>query len=145
MLVYDSPQGPVDCRLIAVPACERDGDQSQSAPINALACFQLRMRDTLDFTVDFTQWLAGNGNPILTSATFAASSESPSAPTIAGQAFSPTGKCVVVLSASQGAVAGDAYYLDISVTTGPTVAVAPDVVIPSRTLVRRIHVVVING
>lgn len=145
MLVYQNTPGPIDCRSVAVPACERDGDQSPAAPIEALACFQLRKRDVLDFTVDFTQWLAQNGNPAIQTAVFAAAADSPSPPTITGQAFAPTGKCVVVLSAPVDAVAGDAYYLEITVTTGPTVAVAPDVVIPARTLVRRINVVVING
>lgn len=145
MLVYSTP-APVDCRTVTVPACEPDGDASQSASIAALACFQMRKRDTVDFTVDFSDWLKANGNAQLSAATFAAATDSPSAPTLSGQAYAPAGKCVVVLQASNGAMAGDAYYIDLTVTVAATVPVTPsDVAIPARTLVRRIHVVVING
>jgi hypothetical protein len=146
MLIYHQAAGAPDCRIATVPPCENDTDASQSAPIAALACFQMKIRDTLDFTVDFTQWIAANGNPAITAATFAAASDSPSAPTISGQAFTPTGKAVVVLHAAQGAKAGDAYYLDITATLAATVPASPlDVAIPARTLVRRIHVVLANG
>lgn len=146
MLIYPTAQGPADCRTVVVPSCEPDGDAAQSAPIGALALFQMRIRDKVDFQVDFSQWLAANGNPVLTGATFAASADSPSAPTIEGQAFVPAGKCVVVLSAPVGAKAGDAYYLDITAQIGATTPVLPtDVAIPARSLVRRINVIVING
>lgn len=145
MLVYSTPS-PIDCRSVTVPACEPDGDASQSASIAALASFQMRKRDTVDFTVDFSEWLKQNGNASLSAATFAAAADSPKAPTISGQAYAPAGKCVVVLQASAGAMAGDAYYLDLTVTVAATVPVSPtDVAIPARTLVRRINVVVING
>jgi hypothetical protein len=146
MLIYHQQPGQPDCRLATVPACENDGDAAQSAPIAALACFQMRIRDTLDFTVDFSQWLAANGTPVVTDAQFVAASDSPSAPSITGQAFTPTGKCVVVLHGAEGAKAGDAYYLDITASLAATVPASPlDVAIPARTLVRRIHVVVVNG
>lgn len=146
MLVYPTAPGPVDCRSVVVPACEQDGDASQTAPIAALALFQMRIRDTLDFQVDFSQWLAQNGNPVLTGATFAVAAGSPSAPTLVGQAFTPGGRCVVVLAAPIGAKAGDAYYLDITANIGATVALMPtDVAIPARTLVRRINVILVNG
>ncbi|MGZ6199182.1 MAG: hypothetical protein ACXWNL_16220 [Vulcanimicrobiaceae bacterium] len=146
MLIYHQAPGAPDCRIAIVPPCEQDGDASQSAPIAALACFQMKIRDTLDFTVDFSQWIAANGNPVLSNALFAAAVDSPSAPSISGQAFTPGGKCVVVLHAAEGAKAGDAYYLDITATLAATVpASVADVVIPARTLVRRIHVVLTNG
>lgn len=146
MLVYSAAPGPVDCRAVVVPPCEADGDAAQSAPIEALALFQMRIRDKVDFQVDFSQWLQANGNPTLTGATFAVASDSPSTPTIAGQAFVAAGKCVVVLTAPEGAKAGDAYWLDVTAQVGATTPVAPtDVPIPARTLVRRIHVVVVNG
>lgn len=145
MLVYSTPS-PVDCRSVTVPACEPDGDASQSAAIAALACFQMRKRDTVDFIVDFSDWLRANGNAVLSAATFAVASDSPKTPTLAGQAFVAAGKCVAVLTAANDALAGDAYYLDLSVTIAATTPVAPtDVAIPQRTLVRRIHVVVVNG
>jgi hypothetical protein len=146
MLIYHQPAGAPDCRLAIVPACENDGDASQSASIAALACFQMKIRDTLDFTVDFSTWIAANGSPVMSNAVFAISADSPSQPTLAGQAFTPGGKCVVVLHAAVGAKAGDAYYLDITATLAATVPASPaDVVIPARTLVRRIHVVLANG
>jgi len=120
MLIYHQAAGKPDCRIATVPPCEQDVDASQTAPVAALACFQMKIRDTLDFTVDFTQWIAANGNP--------------------------GGKCVVVLHAASGAKAGDAYYLDVTATLAATApATTADVAIPARTLVRRIHVVLANG
>lgn len=146
MLVYHQQPGLPDCRIAIVPPCERDTDASLNAPIGALALFQMKTRDELDFTVDFSQWLAANGNPVLTAATFAVSADSPSAPTLSAQAFVPGGKCVVVLTAPDGAKAGDAYYLDVSAQIGATTPTLPtDVPIPARKLVRRIHVVLVNG
>jgi hypothetical protein len=149
MMIYHQAPGAPDCRVATVPACEQDIDASQSASIAALACFQMKIRDTVDFTVDFSVWLAANGGPLLTGATFAISSDSPSQPTITGQAFSPGGKSVAVLKAGTSGVAakaGDAYYLDVTAVFAATVPVLPaDVAIPTRTLVRRIHVVVANG
>lgn len=146
MLIYHQAAGAPDCRIAIVPPCENDTDASQTAPVAALACFQMKIRDTLDFTVDFSQWIAANGNPVLSNAVFAAASDSPSAPSISGQAFTPGGKCVVVLHAASGAKAGDAYYLDVTATIAATTpATSADVAIPARTLVRRIHVVLANG
>lgn len=146
MLIYNQAPGAPDCRVAIVPPCENDADASQSAPISALACFQMKIRDTLDFTVDFSQWIAANGHPAVTNALFAAASGSPSAPSITGQAFTPGGKCVVVLHAAEGAKAGDAYYLDITVALAATApATTAELAIPARTLVRRIHVVLANG
>lgn len=145
-MIYHQAAGAPDCRIAVVPPCENDGDASQSAPISALALFQMKIRDTLDFTVDFSQWIAANGNPVMSAATFAVAADSPSTPTLSGQAFSPTGKAVVVIKAADLAKAGDAYYLDITVTLAATVPLTnADVAIPARTLVRRIHVVLANG
>jgi hypothetical protein len=146
MLIYPTALGAIDCRYVKVPACERDGDPAQSAPIEALACFQMRIRDKVDFKVDFADWLAQNGHATLTGATFAVATDSPSTPTISAQVYAAGGLCVVVLLAAVDAKAGDAYYLDITAQISATTAVGPnDVVIPARTLVRRIHVVVVNG
>lgn len=149
MMIHPQAAGAPDCRVATVPACELDVDASQTASIAALACFQMKIRDDIDFTVDFSTWLAANGSPVMTGATFAISSDSPSQPTIVGQAFSPGGKSVAVLKAGTtqtAAKAGDAYYLDVTAVFAATAPVSPaDVAIPSRTLVRRIHVVVANG
>lgn len=145
MMIYQNTATP-DCRSVVVPICENDTDASQGADIAALACFQMRIRDTIDFTVDWSQWLAKNGNAQLSAATFAVAVGSPSTPTISAQAYSPAGKCVVVLQAADGAKAGDAYYVDLTATVAATTPVGPgDVAIPARTLVRRIHVVAVNG
>ncbi|KAH2282323.1 hypothetical protein KXW82_007478, partial [Aspergillus fumigatus] len=66
-----------DCRSVVVPACEPDVNAEQGADIPALACFQLRLRDTIDYKVDFSQWLQANGNAQLNAANFAAASNSP--------------------------------------------------------------------
>lgn len=146
MLIYQSAPGQIDCRAVEVPPCERDIDPAQGASIEALALFQMRLRDTVDFTVDFGKWLVTNGNARLSTAVFAIASDSPSTPVIAGQAFNQAGRCVVALSAGVGAKAGDAFYLDLTVTVGATTpAGANEVAIPARTLVRRIHVVLANG
>jgi hypothetical protein len=51
-----------------------------------------------------------------------------------------------VLAAHEGATAGDAYWLDVTATVAAVQATTPqDVPLPARTLVRRIHVVVVNG
>lgn len=145
MLLMSTPSLP-DCRTVVVPRCEPDTDASQGAPILALATFQMYIRDNVDFTVDFSQWLAANGGAQLSAATFAVAADSPKTPTISGQAFSAAGKCSVVLKAGVGATPGDAFYLDVTVTVAATTAVLPtDVAIPARTLVRRIHVVLVNG
>jgi hypothetical protein len=145
MLVYSTQAAP-DCRSVVVPACEPDLKAEQGSDIPALACFQLRLRDQIDFKVDFSQWLLANGNAQLSSAQFAVATGSPGTPTIVGQAFSPAGKCAVVLAAANNAKAGDAYWLDLTATVAAVPAVgATDVAIPARTIVRRIHVVVANG
>lgn len=146
MLVLAQDSGTPDCRIAVVAPCELDGDPSQSAPIPALDTFQMKIRDTTDFRVDFSQWLAANGNPILTAATFTVADDSPSTPEIIGQAFVPAGKCVIVIAAADGAKAGDAFWLDITVHVGVAAAVLPtDVAIPARVLTRRINVVLVNG
>lgn len=153
MLVYANNQGPVNCRSVSVPACERDCDAGESSDVEALALFQIKLRDTIDFTVDFTDWLVANGGALLTSATFTIATESPQTPTIAGQAFTPAGKCAVVLTPTAaddggngGAEVGNAYYLDVNVSVAATIAMTPnDLAIPARTLVRRIHVIVVHG
>lgn len=144
----NSPQlGQPDSRSVTVPAFEPDVGATPGTPILALGLFELRLRDQIDFSVDFSAWLAANGsNAQLTNVTWSAASGSPKTPTIVGSTFSPLGKCVVVLTAGTNASIGDTYWLDITVTIGATTPVNPnDVAIPVRALVRRIHVIVVNG
>jgi hypothetical protein len=144
MLVYET-QKNVDCRTVIVPACEADTIAEQGTPIPALACFQMRMRDTIDFAVDFSQWLAKNGGAVLSNAQFAVASDSPKTPVIVGQAFAPSGKCLIALSKHVSSPAvGDAYWLDITATVAAVTPVG-GAAIPARTLVSRIHVVLVNG
>jgi hypothetical protein len=146
MLVYQATPGPVNCRSVSVPACERDYDAGKSSSIEALALFQLKLRDTIDFTVDFTDWLVANGAATLTGATFSVAADSPQTPTIAGQTFNAGGKSIVVLSPAANANVGDAYYLDIIAQVAATIVSLPtDIAIPARTLVRRINVIVVHG
>ena len=143
MMVYSTAQAAV-CRTAEVPACETCVASGTDIP--ALATFNMKLRDKLDFAVDFTAWLVANGGASLTSATFAVSGDSPKTPTISGQAFGAAGKAVVVITPANGAVVGDAYYLDVTAQVAATVAAtANDVAIPARTLVRRINVVVAAG
>lgn len=145
MLVI-STQPDFECRTVVVPECDDVISMAQDASIEALALFQMRLRDTVDFTVDFTKWLAKNGRATISDAVFSAATSSPATPVIAGQAFNAMGKCVVLLSKHVGAKAGDAYHLDITVTVAATTPTGPgEVAIPERTLVRRINVVLVNG
>ena len=147
MMILSTASGAVNCRSVSVPACDPHCDSGQSTGIPSLAVFQIRIRDTVDFTVDFTEWLQANGNATLSGATFAAASDSPSAPSIQGQSFNASGKAMVVLSgATEGVQVGNAFWIDVTAQVAATVALLPsDLVIPARTLVRRIHVVVISG
>lgn len=148
MFSYNSQVLAPDCRMAVVQACETDVDTSnaQSQQIAALGLFQMKLRDTVDFRVDFSQWLAANGKPQLTAAVWAVAATSPKTPTMSGSAFVPSGMTAVVLQAPDGAIPGDTYYLDITASIGPTTPSLPtEVALPARTLVRRIHVIVVQG
>jgi hypothetical protein len=148
MLQFPLNLGVPDCRIIVVPACEIDIEPSQSTPIMCLTGqpLQIKLRDTIDFTVDFTQWLAANGSPLIASATWAVAATSPKTPTIVSQAFVPSGKTNVVISNPQGALPGDTYFLEITMTTSATAPVNPtDVPIGARILVRRVNVIAVSG
>jgi hypothetical protein len=139
-------EGSPDCRRVALPVCERDQPPRPNATIDAIATFQLRQRDTLDFTIDMSAWLGANGNAQLTAASWAVASGSPKTPTMASNAFSPQGHVVVVLTAASDAQPGDAYWLDATISIGATQPTnVGDVAIPARTIVRRIYVVVAAG
>jgi len=145
MLIHSQAFVP-DCRVAVVPACESDVDTSTAQQISALGLFQMRLRDSIDFQVDFTQWLGANGNPVLSTAVFAVASGSPKAPTIVAQAFNPAGVAAVVLAVPDGGAVGDTYYLDITVHVAASVPALPSAVaVPARILVRRIHVIVVAG
>lgn len=144
MFLINDTVGP--CRTAAVPACETNVPADPAASVEAVGYFQLRLRDEIDYTLDFSAWIVANGSPQVTDAVWAVAASSPKTPVILDSAFSPQGKCVVVLKPGVGALIGDAYWLDCTVSLGPTTAVNPgDVALPARKIVRRIHVVVVNG
>jgi hypothetical protein len=146
MYPYQMNDGQPDCRYVALPVCEPDVGAAPGSPINALALFEIRLRDSLDFTVDFSVWLGANGPAQLSAATWAAASGSPKVPTIIGQAFSPAGRVTAVISPGAGAAIGDTYWMDITATVAATTAVNPnDVALPARTLTRRVNIIVVNG
>ena len=146
-----SPNSPFahlrpDCRRVELAVCETDLDPSPNAPVLAVATFQIKKRDTLDFTLDMMNWLATNGNAQLTGATWALASGSPNTPTIVGSAFSPQGVMTVVITPDGGDAPGSAYWLEVTIHIGETTPINPgEVAIPARTLVRRINIVVVAG
>jgi hypothetical protein len=116
---------------------------SDDASIPALAVFKKSVRDTLDFGIDFTDWLKANYGSRIKTSVWAAGLDSPNAPTIASQTLSPVNESIVVLS---GGAVDDVYYLDCTTTfmvTQPTEDNA--VVLPERIIVRRVHVIVVSG
>lgn len=144
MFLTDSGVMP-PCRTYSVPPCDLDASVAANATVEALHLFQLRLRDTLDFTVDFGAWLRQNSATI-SDAVFTVASGSPKTPLIQGQGFA-AGKCVVTLKAatSPAAVVSDAYWLDLTVTFAAVTATDTTPAIPARTIVRRLHFVVANG
>ncbi|MFX8616539.1 hypothetical protein ABTM15_19740, partial [Acinetobacter baumannii] len=58
-------------------ACEAALDTKQGASIPALALFQVRARDSLDFGIDATDWLVMNGNAQLTNVVWSIGANSP--------------------------------------------------------------------
>jgi hypothetical protein len=148
MLQYPFNMGLPDCRRLVVPSCEPDIDPTQSAPLMCLtaAPLQMKLRDTIDFTVDFTDWLAANGSPTLATATWAVAAASPKTPTILSSSHSPFGKTNIVITPGVNALAGDTYFLEVTVVTTATAPVLPtDLTIAARTLVRQMRVIVVNG
>lgn len=150
-------------RMFVVPVDDPDLRGGGSQPL-ASATFELRLRDVLDFTVDFSTWLAANGsNARIVNAVWEVAPDSPKTPILPGRlqiqeltlvggskppnvSFSATGRCVVVVQAAADAKVGDGYWLDLKVTVGATTAThTDDVALPERTLVRRIAIIVVAG
>lgn len=142
----DQRQFSIGGRTFIVPVDEPEL-RGGGAQAFAAATFELRQRDSLDFAVDFSTWLAANGsNAQIDDAEWSVAEKSPKTPVILGNGFSPAGRCVVVVKAAEGAVVGDGYWLDVKVTVGATTATSPEeVALPARTLVRRIAVIVVAG
>ncbi len=144
MLLISTPAAP-ECRVAKIPACEDDACAAQGDEVLALSTFQMRIRDSIDFRVDASEWVAANGRPELTDMDFDVASDSPQEPQIVGSSFTANGMGVVVLQAANDAEAGHAYYIDVTLDFAATTGSATELAIPARKLVRRIHVVVVAG
>lgn len=142
-MLFNAQQQTNVPRRVKVPVQEPTQNPSVSANIPALAQFFKAARDTMDFGIDFSDWLIANGSPQLKSCVYAAGADSPKPPDIESQTFSPTGETVVMLA---GGDVGDAYYLDCTVVLDDVqIREGNPSTIGERTMVRRIHVVVYNG
>lgn len=143
----DGPQGNplANARTYVLPTNEPLLPANQTA-VPAGATFQLRERDSLDFSMDLTAWLCANApGAVISQATWTVPSDSPATPTIVGQEFEPTGFCVVVIS-DNGSAVGSVFWLDLAVTLSATpLPSAPNLAIPPRTLTRRLYVQVVAG
>jgi hypothetical protein len=110
------------------------------------AVFQIRQRDTLDYSVDASGWLAANGSALLGAVAWGVANDSPMQPIIMADSFDPTGLCTVVVAPAADAAVGDVYWIDWSAATTPTqIPRLPNVTIPPRTVVRRFYIMVVAG
>lgn len=116
--------------------------------ITVLATFIKKARDTLDYGIDFTQWVQANGNTEIKDVVWADAADGAAAGILpapmVGNQFFPGGECWVVIGPGN---AGDNYWLDCTVTVAATQArVGGDAVqTMERTLVRRIAIQVYAG
>ena len=133
------------CRYAEVPACEPSIAPPGTSTFTALDVYQIKRRDILDFGVDFAPWMAGNGNPSLSGATWAVASGSPKTPIIESQSHTADGKTVAIIKPANDAVKGDTYYVEITATFAAVPASEGQPSIAARTLVRRIHIIVVEG
>jgi len=145
MLEFINPGVPVNGRTFVVPLMEATCLPSITT-VPVCAQFQLRQRDSLDFSMDFSAWLAANGQPNLASAVWSIPATSPQTPILGVSGFSPAGHTAVVVTPALLAAVGDVYWLDVAATTtAVTIDCVPGVVVPSRGLTRRIAIVVVAG
>lgn len=144
-----APTAPLNGRYVNMPVgrdCFDDVRQGSQPP--ALGTFFIRQRDTLDYGIDFADWLSANndgGAATLTAAVWAVAATSPKTPVIVGHGFDTSGKTAVTITPAAGAVAGDAYWLEVTITVSAVPASPGFPALPARTLVRKINVVVVNG
>lgn len=136
-------QSPVPQRTAIVPPVDPQVDYSQNAPVNALATFEMYLRDALDFYIDMTAWLASNGPATLATATWA--SVGAKTPTLTGATFLATGLAGVTITPAVGALPGDAYLLEVTFTIAAIVSAGTTLSIPVRKITRRINVILVNG
>jgi hypothetical protein len=108
---------PSHCRRAIVPACDPQVVATGTNPtaVNT-APLLVKVGDTIDIGLDWSQWIAGNGGKLKTS-TWAAHAASPVAPTFAGAVtliHESRMHTVAVLDLSAHA-AGTVYYIENTV------------------------------
>lgn len=135
----------VDCRTAVVPVCEPERSVDAQGTVSALGLFQHRLRDVLDYTVDFSAWIAANGGTQLDGVAWAVAADSPKTPVLSDDSFAPSGKAVVLVTPGAGATVGDTYYIEATATFAARAASADLPALPARTLVKRIHIIVVKG
>lgn len=135
----------VNGRTYTIPLVDLTASSTlPSIPLAAI--FQIRQRDTLDFSINYMAWLAANGAATIATSTWVVAALSPKIPIIVASALDPAGVAVVVVTPAVAAVVGDTYWLDNTMTT--TIAsldCVPGIVVPARVLVRRIALMVVAG
>ena len=141
---------PMSVRTYTVPP--QDPPQSgTTAVIPAGAVFQLRQRDTLDFTVDFRRFLTSLGPGIVLSsvvftqvgATTQAGTTA-GAPSLVGNGFTPDGIATLVVQPNPTAGVGDIYTIDCAAVTSIS-TYFEGVTLPARKITRRIAIIVVAG
>ena len=148
MLVFTDPLQAGGCRTYPVDVCDPVLSTSTSTvPIDQAATFQIRQRDALDFTIDFTALLTAMGVSVtLTACSFTVPAASPKTPASITGGFDASGTAVFVLTPALGATVGDLYYVDVTATTSTSVLPnTPSVTIPARTITRRMQFQVVAG
>jgi hypothetical protein len=139
------------CRRAALAACETMSNFTTDArpPLNS-TMITVRIGDVLDVGILWGDWLTANAARIKASSWAAAGSPvaSPDSPTIVpdSELFDrKTGETVCLIDASAAAV-GDIYYLENTVTLETDEDSENfSIVLPDRTVTRRIHVQVAAG
>ena len=146
MYSYGQVAAPVNCRTVIVPGCEITLNPSDLS-IPAEALFQIRLRDIMDFSVDFSAWLTSTHGALLASVVWTIAALSPKIPIISSTVFDSSGPAVAIIAPGLLAAVGDAYYIDVTGVTLPTLisAGSATLTIPARTITRRVNILVVAG
>lgn len=144
MDVFDDPVTP-HARIVSVPTCEPVED-TNSIGRPSLHLFFMPIDDTLDYGLDFGDWISQNGGPRMSDAEWAVASDSPDQPgSIANSSFTPGGLTVVSVTNGVAVEVGDVYYLQCTATFAAILAAEDTLARPERKLVRRLHIKLVRG
>jgi hypothetical protein len=149
-MLFERPPPPIAPRRVALPVNETApvvclNPLFNTPSIDALATFIKKARDTLDFGIDFTDWLKANGDTEISAVTWEPVTDPPyQDPPILSDQFFPGSEAWVMIGPG---LAGDNYLIDCTATIAPTQArVGGDAVSTvERTIVRRIAIQVLAG